>query len=111
MVKDIDVVLDTVGGEILLQSFAVTKKNGIVVSIVDFERIKQANAFGVRGENLGVIPNAQQLTTIATLLEAGIIKPHIDAVLLLKEAKKAHYLLKSGRVRGKIVLDNLGDRK
>lgn len=110
VVKDVDVVLDTVGGETLLQSFAVTKKNGIVVSIVDFERVKQARAFGVQGENVVVTPNAQQLTTIATLLEAGIIKPHIETVLPLKEAKKAHYLLQSEHVRGKIVLANLADR-
>ena len=110
IVKDVDVVLDTVGGEILMKSFAVIKKNGIAVSIVDFERIKQASTFGVRGENVIVSPNAQQLEKIAALLAAGTIKPHIEAVFPLQEVKKAHDLLQSGHVRGKIVLENLNNR-
>lgn len=100
-------VLDALGGEILMKSFAVTKKNGIVVSIIDFERIKQASIFGVRGENVIVSPNAQQLEKIAELLKTGTIKPHIEAAFPLKEAKKAHELLQSGHVRGKIVLNNI----
>lgn len=107
IIKDVDVVLDTIGGETLMKSFAITKKNGIVVSIIDFERIKQALTFGVRGENVIVSPNAQQLEKIATLLEAGTIKPYIEAVFPLQEAKKAHELLQSGHVRGKIVLNNI----
>ena len=80
--------MDTLGGEILIKSLAVTKKNGIVVSIVDFERIKQAAAFGVRGENVIVSPNAKQLTQIAALLEAGTIKPHVEAVFPLQTPKQ-----------------------
>jgi NADPH:quinone reductase-like Zn-dependent oxidoreductase len=107
VIKEVDVVLDTLGGDTLMKSFAVTKRNGIIVSIIDFERIKQAAAFGVRGENVIVSPNAEQLTQIAALLEAGIIKPHIEAIFPLTEAKKAHELLQSGHVRGKIVLNNI----
>ena len=51
LVKNIDVVLDTIGGETLIKSFSITKKNGVIVSLVDFDHIKQASAFGVKGEN------------------------------------------------------------
>lgn len=104
MVKNVDVVLDTLGGNILLKSFSVTKKNGIVVSIVDFEKIKQAVDFGIRGENVIVAPNAQQLNQIADLLVTGQLKAHIADVFLLADAEKAHRLLETGHVRGKILL-------
>ena len=104
-VKDVDVVLDTVGGDTLLKSFEVTKKGGIVVSIVDFERIKQAADFGVRGETVVVSLNSHWLAEIGRLLSEGKIKVHIAAVFPLKDAAKAHLLCQSGHTRGKIVLE------
>jgi NADPH2:quinone reductase len=41
---------------------------------------------------------------IATLLSAGQIKVKIDTTFPLKEVTKAHQLLESGHVTGKIVL-------
>ncbi len=105
VVKDVDVVLDTLGGDILLKSFEVTKKGGIVVSVVDFERIKQATDYGVRGEGLVVAPNSHQLSEIGKLLSEGKIKVHIGATFPLKDAANAHRLVQSGHVRGKVILE------
>ena len=107
VVKDVDVVLDTIGGDTLMKSFSVIKKNGMIVSIVDFENIKKAPQFGVKGEGLVVSPSANQLAKIATLFDEKKIKAHIEAVFPLTEAKKAHILTQSGHTRGKIVLDVL----
>ena len=104
-VKNVDVVFDTIGGDTLLRSFKVLKKGGIAVSIIDFERIKQAEEFGVRGLNHIVAPNAHQLKEIGKLLEEHKIKPAVSAVFPLKEAAFAHRLLASGHTRGKIVLE------
>ena len=109
VVKDVDVVLDTLGNDVLLKSFEVTKKGGIVVSIVDFERIKQAANFGVRGENLVVTPNSHQLSEIGKLLSESKIKVHIAAVFSLKDAAKAHHFIQSGHTRGKVILEINGD--
>ena len=68
-VRDIDVVLDTIGGDALTKSFSIIKKDWVVVSVVDFERIKEASNFGVRGENVVVSPNPKQLDEIAKLME------------------------------------------
>lgn len=103
-VKDVDAVLDTLGGEVLMKSFNVMKKNGIVVSIVDFDNIKKADQFGVRGETCIVSPNANQLATIAELLVAGKLKAQIENIFPLVEVQKAHRLLETGHVRGKIIL-------
>ena len=62
-------MFDTIGSDILMNSFLVTKKDGIVVSIVDFKHIKESNKFGLHGETFVVAPNATQLTAIAQLLE------------------------------------------
>lgn len=51
-----------------------------------------------------VQPNAVQLDEIATLIESGQVKPHVETILPLSEAAQAHQLSQSGRTRGKIVL-------
>lgn len=104
-VKDVDVVLDTVGGDVLVKSFSVTNKGGIVVSITDFENIKKAVNFGVRGETVIVSPNSSQLSEIAKLLTEGKLKVHIQEVFPLKDAAKAHRSIQSGHTCGKILLD------
>ena len=77
----------------------------------DFNHIKEANKFGVRGETVIVSPNATQLSAIAQLLKDGKIKPHIEKIFLFSEAKKAHALVQSGRVRGKIILEAFANPK
>jgi NADPH:quinone reductase-like Zn-dependent oxidoreductase len=106
LVKDVDMVLDTIGGEVLTKSFPITKKNGIVVSLVDFNLIKQASAFGVTGINVIVEPNVAQLTQIGELMATGKIHAHIAKIFPLKEVHGAHSLIDSGHVRGKILLVN-----
>lgn len=103
-VKEVDVVLDTIGGDTLKKSFLVAKKGGIVLSIIDFENIKRAADFGLQGMTLFATPNHQQLATIATLLADGKIKSHVSEIIPLKEAAKAHHLIQTGRTRGKVVL-------
>ena len=51
-----------------------------------------------------VKPNAGQLTEIAGSVDAGKVKPIIEAVFPLQEAAKAQQLGETNRARGKIVL-------
>ncbi|MDX2291016.1 MULTISPECIES: zinc-binding dehydrogenase [Streptomyces] len=44
------------------------------------------------------------MEAIATLIDAGRIRPHVSATLPLEDAAKAHELVGSGRTRGKVVL-------
>jgi NADPH:quinone reductase-like Zn-dependent oxidoreductase len=101
----VDVVLDTIGKDTLAKSFSLIKKSGIAVSIVDFERIKEAPQFGVRGEAVVVSPNSKQLSEIMKLMEEGMLEVHVAKVFHLKDACKAHELLQLGHVKGKIVLE------
>jgi NADPH:quinone reductase-like Zn-dependent oxidoreductase len=103
-VEDVDVVLDTMGGETQRRSWQVLKKGGILVSILSQPSQKEADAWGVRQAFFVVRPNAAELTEIAALVDSGKVKPIVDNVLPLAEARKAQELSQAGHTRGKIVL-------
>lgn len=104
VVKDVDVVFDTIGGDTQERSFQILKKGGFLVTIVSPPSEEKAAEFGVKAAMVNVQPNAKQLVEINQLIETGKIKTHVEIVLPLAEVKKAHELSESGRTRGKIVL-------
>lgn len=109
--KQMDVVLDTVGGETQARSFAVLKKGGIMVSIVGMPDQKKATDAGVRATALLVKPDATELAAIASLIQVGGIKPEVSKVLPLAEARQAHEQIETGHTRGKIVLQVVAGNK
>lgn len=103
--KDVDVVLDTVGGETQTRSFEVLKKGGFLVSLVAPPSPELAEKYGVKATMIQSGPNGELLEELAKFVEAGKVKAHVETVLPLSEIKKAHELSESGRTRGKIVLE------
>jgi NADPH2:quinone reductase len=53
--------------------------------------------------------NQDQLTEIASLADAGKVKPEIAAVFPLRDAAQAHRMSETEHVRGKIVLQVVSD--
>jgi NADPH:quinone reductase-like Zn-dependent oxidoreductase len=105
VVRDVDVVLDTIGGEVLERSWAVLRPGGTLVTIAGQPDQAAAEARGVRGLFVMTAPNAAaQLTEIAGLIDAGIVKPVVSTILPLAEARQGHELSESGHARGEIVL-------
>lgn len=105
VVKDMDVVFDTIGGDTLEQAFKTLKKGSFLVSAVETPSEEKAKEFDIKvAQLLFFQPSAQQLTEINRLIEAGKLKIHVETVLPLPEVKKAHQLSQSRRTRGKIVL-------
>ena len=104
VVHDVDVVLDTIGGDTQVRSFGVLRKDGFLVSIVEPPSEELAAQHAVRSKMVGVLPNGTQLSEIAALIDSGKVKPFVETVLPLSEARQAHEMSKSGRTRGKIVL-------
>ncbi|KAM3090993.1 NADP-dependent oxidoreductase [Phormidesmis sp. 146-12] len=102
VIQDVDVVLDTQGGKVQERSWQTLKSGGILVSIVS-QPIEQS-ADGKRGTVVWVKPDVHQLQEIAELIDAGKIKPIIEAVLPLSEARQAHDRIQTSHRRGKIVL-------
>ena len=104
LVKEVDVVFDTVGGDTLERAFQTLKKGGFLVTTVQPPSEEKAKEFGVKAAMIEAQPSAKQLAEINRLIDDSKVKTHVATVLPLAEVKKAHQLSESGRTRGKIVL-------
>ncbi|HTL59167.1 MAG TPA: NADP-dependent oxidoreductase [Candidatus Limnocylindrales bacterium] len=105
VVRDADLVLDTIGGETQQRSWNALKRGGVLVSIVQPPSEALAAARGARGVFLRCdLARRDQLAQIADLVVRGQVKVFIEAVLPLSEARKAQELSQSGHTQGKILL-------
>src|SRR5215472_14582998 len=68
-VRDLDVVLDTVGGDTLERSWGVLRRGGVLVTIVASPPADKAARYGVRAVFFIVKPSRPQLVEIAHLIE------------------------------------------
>jgi NADPH:quinone reductase-like Zn-dependent oxidoreductase len=103
-VKDIDVVLDTIGGDTQERSWRVLKRGGIIVSLVSPPSPEKAAAHSVRGVFVISKPRGDQLAGIAELVVSGRVRVNVEKVMPLTEARQAQELSQSGHAHGKIVL-------
>src|SRR6185312_12077072 len=122
IVKDVDIVFDTLGKEYTLDAFQLIKKGGKVVSIMGPLDKEGAELFQVKDyempqelrdlikskdatyKYIWMHPDGKQLGQIKTLVEEGKIKPVIDKVYPFSESVEALVHLASGRAKGKIVV-------
>jgi NADPH:quinone reductase-like Zn-dependent oxidoreductase len=104
IVRNIDAVLDTIGGETQERSWQVLKKGGALLSVVQPPSAEKAKELGVRAAFVASHPNGAQLEEIAKIINSGKLAPVIDRILPLSEARRAHELSQSGHTHGKIVL-------
>ena len=104
VLRDVDIVLDTIGGDTMERSWGVLKKGGLLVSVFSPPAQEQAEAHGVRAVFFVVRPNRAELIQIAKLIDAGQLRPVIESVLPLSEARQAFERGLSGHTRGKIIL-------
>ncbi|MFD1553226.1 NADP-dependent oxidoreductase [Putridiphycobacter roseus] len=122
IVKDVDIVFDTLGQNYTAEAFQVIKKGGVVVSIVGPLDEASAKMFGMADYKLPeafttllhekeatykyifMHPNGAQLGLIKTMIEADKIKPIIDSVYPFSKAIDAYTHLATGRAKGKIVI-------
>jgi NADPH:quinone reductase-like Zn-dependent oxidoreductase len=105
---DVDVVLDTIGGDTQQRSWQVLKKGGILVATLGISSPDAAKQHGVRGEGIFVQPDTDHLAQIAAMIDAGKLRPAVSTTLPLKDAVRTHELSEAGHVRGKIVLQVSG---
>jgi NADPH:quinone reductase-like Zn-dependent oxidoreductase len=88
-VQPVDVVFDTMGGEIQQRSWKVLKPGGILVSIASPPPADAALEHGVRSAFVFTQPNAGQLAEIAQLVDAEKLKVIVETVLPLSDATRA----------------------
>ena len=103
-VKDVDVVLDSIGGEVQERSWSVLRRGGTLIGIVSPVAGDKATSLGVRGEFFIVEPNRTQLIELGRLIDKGILRVVVGALLPLARAREAFEQGIAGHMRGKIVL-------
>lgn len=104
-VKEIDAVIDTVGGDTLDRSYGVLKRGGIVVSSAAQPSNEKAEHHGVRAVFFLVQVTTERLRKIAELIDAEKLRTEVGEVLWLDEARKGHEMLEGApHRRGKIVI-------
>jgi len=105
----LDIVLDTVGGDVLENSWGVLRRGGSLVTIVGDAPDDKAAKYGVKGFSILVQPERTELIEIARLVDGGEVKPVVDAVFPLPHAREAYEKGLRGHNRGKMVLTVEGD--
>jgi len=115
--KGCEVVLDCVGGETFVNALDCVTVNGRLVSIVHTKtdqiapKLFKKNAT-LHLEFMGVPPiyginlesHGEILRTVAELVDAGKLKPHVSKVYDLKDLADVHREQETGHVTGKLVV-------
>ncbi|MEU8249912.1 NADP-dependent oxidoreductase [Nonomuraea sp. NPDC048916] len=108
VVRDVDVVLETMGGDYGPRSLRTLREGGTIVSLTISLLHEGLHAMaaerGIRSAAMLVEPDYAAMRSLAALVEAERLRVELAAVLPLAEAAKAHELGQSGRTTGKIVL-------
>jgi NADPH:quinone reductase-like Zn-dependent oxidoreductase len=104
LAKDVDVVIDGVGGETLARSYSIVKKGGIVVTLTGGVDPGQLDKYGISGVSLEVANNGDELAQIGKLIDEKKIKVFVSETFPLADADKAEAKADTGHARGKVVL-------
>jgi NADPH:quinone reductase-like Zn-dependent oxidoreductase len=105
-VRDVDVVLDTLGGDTAERSLGVLRPGGHLVTAVaeeDAQLAAEFEAAGLRFSGIAVDPDPVALRGLAALVEQGKLRVHVQETFPFARVADAHRLLDGGHLRGKLV--------
>ena len=105
--RDLDVVLDTIGGDYGMRSLATLRRGGVLVALagpLDPAVEARARELGVDAGFTLVEPDRAGLLAITDLVDSGGLRIEIAYVLPLADAARAHELGETNRTTGKLVL-------
>ncbi|WP_344960736.1 NADP-dependent oxidoreductase [Streptomyces thioluteus] len=106
-VRDVDVVLDTVGGDYRERSLRTLRRGGTLVSLQPYgqrELAEEAEPFGVRAEVMIVESDHAGMAAITRLVADGKLRAEIAGTFPLADAARAHAAGETGRTVGKLVM-------
>jgi NADPH:quinone reductase-like Zn-dependent oxidoreductase len=106
--KEVDVVLDTVGGDTQARSWAVLRPGGALVTTMALEVPAEARQHDLRGSQVATRTDARQLEELGGLIDNQVVRPVLSRIFPLGQARRAHDLIEARHVRGKLVLDVIG---
>jgi NADPH:quinone reductase-like Zn-dependent oxidoreductase len=107
-IREVDLVLDLVGGDTGLNSLPTLRDGGLLIAIPsssDLAPLQEAAGDRVRVTNMLVEPDRTGIEAIADLVEQGALHVQVARTFPLAEAAQAHAIGESGRIGGgKLVL-------
>lgn len=104
--SEVDLVVDSVGGETETRSWAVLKKGGIFVSLTQEPSQENAQKHSVTAKFNTKFPTREDLQSLTELLAEGTIKGEVDSIFPLNQADKALEKSEARHGRGRILLMN-----
>lgn len=105
VVKDVDVVFDTMGGEVHERSYKTLKRGGLMVCLSAEPYTDRSAEYGVTVKGAPILPRKDILESLVALVAAGKMRVFIEHDLPITDFQRAQALSESWRVRGKIVLE------
>jgi len=103
VLKDLDAVIDTVGGDLPERSLQVIRPGGVFVTIAARLADDAGKSQNIRAVSAGRA-SADKLKQISELVEAKQLKPVPGALFPLADVRQAHELSQTGHGRGRIIL-------
>lgn len=86
VVRGVDLLLDTVGGDTQARSWGVLKPGGMLISVVQPPAEETAAAHSVRQAFVTAVPPAgEALRILAALVDSGDLKPVVSSVMRLSD--------------------------
>lgn len=106
VVRNVDLVVDAVGGAESARFLPVLKRGGALFPIfpLGFAAAEEAGRLGINVSSTQVRSNGAQLEKIGRWLDDGTLRVVIDSTFPLAEARAAHERAAAGHIQGKIVL-------
>jgi len=103
-VRDVDVVLDVMGGDVHARSYKVLKRGGVMACLAAAPYQDQGAAYGVEVRMARVMPDPVALAALVDLAADGLLKASIEQVLPLTESVEGQVRSQSGHARGKTLI-------
>lgn len=103
--KNLDVILDLVGGETLAKSYPLLKEGGTIISTTQPPEETELKKHRISGKMTFTHNNADKFKQINKWLDEGLIKIKSPQVFKLSQAKEALSLVENRKAKSKIVFE------
>lgn len=103
--KDLDVILDLVGGETLAKSYSLLKKGGVIVSTTQPPNSPELEKMGISGKMTLTKFEAKKFEEVIRWIEEEKIKVKKPIVYNLSNAKEALSMVENRKSKSKIVFE------
>jgi NADPH:quinone reductase-like Zn-dependent oxidoreductase len=103
-VRNMDLVLDLIGGDVHARSYATLRRGGSLVYLNAAPIIDQSAVYGVEVVMAQIVPDRKALDAVVAMVADGRVRVNVEKVLPFELFREAHIASQSGHARGKIVL-------